>query len=231
MNLKDKVVAITGAYKGLGAALSEAFANKGCRLVLGGRNEEELEKFSAAMKKLTDVVSVIIDVRKKEDNEQFVKATIDKFGRLDILINNAGVWWKRKIDDVTEEDAATMFETNTFGPLWCTKAALEVMKRQDEGCIINIGSVVAVDHKSSHLLYAASKSALLSFTGCLAENLKNSNIRMVCFCPGGMKTNLFRHNPERFDPNFMDTKDVADYLIKFIESDSKDWLVVLRRFE
>lgn len=228
MDLNGRVVAITGAYKGLGAALSEALARKGCRLVLAGRNEKELRVFSDKMRKIAEVVPVAADVRKKEDNERLIREAVNRFGRLDILINNAGVWWKGKIDDITEDELAEMFETNTFGPVWSAKAALDAMEKQKSGCIVNICSVTAVDHRSANPLYAASKGALLSFTGSIAAHLKDTNIRAICFCPGGMKTELFRRNPERFDPNFMDPKDVADYLIRFIESDSKEWLLVLR---
>ncbi len=229
MELRGKVVAITGAYKGLGAALSEAFAEKGCKLVLGGRNKEELVDFCNKMKRIAEVLPVVIDVRNKDECEAFVRKAVDEFGRIDILINNAGVWWIGDIDNVSEEDVATMFETNTFGPLWSTKAALEVMKKQESGCIVNICSTAAVDYKSSHLLYGASKSALLGLTGSLAEDLKDTGIRIIGFCPGGMKTELFRRNPERLRSDFMDPAYVADYLIKFLGSDSKEWLVILRR--
>ncbi len=229
MELRGKVVAITGAYKGLGAALSEAFAEKGCKLVLGGRNKEELLTFCQKIEKTAEAIPIVMDVRNKGDCEQIIKKAVDEFGRIDILINNAGVWWISDIENVSKEDVATMFETNTFGPLWSTRAALEVMKKQESGCIVNICSTAAVDYKSSHLLYGASKSALLGLTGCLAEDLKDTGIRIIGFCPGGMKTELFRHNPERYRDDFMDPSYVAEYLISFIESDSKEWLVILRR--
>jgi len=227
--MESKVVAITGAYSGLGAALARQFAENGCRLVLAGRDAEKLDAFGASLP--AETISVVADVRNREDCENIVKAAIDNFGRLDLVINNAGVWWIGRIDDITVEDVSAMFGTNTFGPLWCTKAALAVMQNQGSGTIVNVCSTAAIDFKSSHLLYGASKHALLGLTGVLAEELKDSPVRIIAFCPGGMKTDLFRKNPERMRDDFMDPEYVASRLIEFIDSGSKEWLFILRRYE
>lgn len=230
MQLKGKVVAITGAYKGLGAALAEAFVKKGCRLVLGGRNKDELEKFSAKMKKLIDVVSVEMDARKKEGCERFINEGVRHFGRVDVLVNNAGVLWKlSSIDDVTEEELLDTFETNTFGPIYCAQAAVRVMKKQGTGFIVNIGSTSAIDFKSSHIAYGSSKSAIIGFTGCLREELKGTGINAICISPGGMKTDLFRHQQERDRSSYMDPKLIADKIIENIENPSDEWHIVVRR--
>lgn len=239
MENNKTVVAITGAYSGLGAALARRFAERGCGLVLAGRDAEKLDAFAASLN--TEAVCVVADIRRKEDCENIVKAAVDNFGKLDAMINNAGVWWIGKIDDISEGDVSVMFETNTFGPLWCTKAALAVMQSQGKQhdvqgtsifpCIVNVCSTAAIDFKSSHLLYCASKHALIGLTGCLAEDMKDSGVRVIAFCPGGMKTDLFRKNPERMRDDFMDPDYAAKRLVEFIESGSKEWLFILRRWE
>ena len=231
MDLSGKVVAITDAYSGLGAALSEELAKKGCKLVLGGRDPKKLEEFSNKIKEITETVSIVTDVKKRKDCGNFIKFGVKSFGRIDILINNAGVLSFGKIENLKEKDLMNNFRTNVFGPIWCAKSALKIMKKQKSGVIINIGSTSALGYKSSHIAYGSSKFALLGFTGNLAEDMKDGPVKVICFCPGGMKTNLFRSQSDRDISDFMDPKFVADYLINQIESDSKEWLIVLKRPE
>ena len=222
-----KVAAITGAYKGLGASLSMALAGKGYKLALVGRDRKELERFAAGIKN-TDVLPVVADVRKKKDCERIVNAAVRRFGRLDLLVNNAGVWKSAKIDDAKEEDIREMFEVNVFGPIYCSQAAVRVMRRQGSGHILNIGSTSAVDNKSSHVAYGSSKAALIGFTGCLGKELEGTGIRVSVFSPGGMKTHLFRSRPERMGDDFMDPDFVAKRIIRHIENPGNKWHVVLR---
>lgn len=226
---QPRVVAITGAYKGLGAALSRAFAAKGYKLVLGGRDKEALEKFANESRDKTEVASIVMDVRKKDDCMGFVNAATEKFGRLDILINNAGIWKAGNIEEVTEEDIKSMFETHVFGPIYCSQAAVRLMKKQGSGHIVNIGSTAAMDYKTSHIAYGSSKAALVGFTGCLRTELEGTGIRVSVFSPGGMKTELFRSKPERMQENFMDPKFVAEKILEYVENPSYEWHIVLRR--
>ncbi|MFH1977969.1 MAG: SDR family oxidoreductase [Candidatus Aenigmatarchaeota archaeon] len=223
-----KVVAITGAYKGLGLALAELFANKGYKLVLGGKDEEQLKK-SAEKLKQTEVVVVKMDVVKRKDCEKFVNTAEEKFGRLDILINNAGVLKNGSIEEVTEDDIKHTFEVNTFGPIYCSQAAIKIMKKQGSGYILNIGSTSAVDYKSSHIAYGSSKAGLIGFTGCLKTELEGTGIRVSIFSPGGIKTDLHRLYPDRDKSKYMDPKFVADKILEHIENPSAEWHVTLRR--
>lgn len=224
-----KVAAITGAYSGLGAALSKALAERGYKLILGGRNKAELEKFVNEIKNLTDVVPVTMDVKNKKDCEHFINAAVEKFGRLDILINNAGIWKMANIDEVGERDIKDMFETNIFGPIYCSQAAVRIMKKQRAGHILNIGSTAAVDYKTSHIAYGSSKAALIGFTGCLKTELEGTGIRVSVFSPGGMKTQLFRSKPARMRDDFMDPSFVAAKILRHIENPDDEWHVILRR--
>ncbi len=224
-----KVAAITGAYSGLGAALSILLAKEGYSLVLGGRNKKKLEAFAAKMKEVTDVLPVVMDVRNQKECKRFVGATIQKFSRLDLLINNAGVWKLASIEEVKKEDIYDMFETNVFGPIYCSQAAIPAMKKQGSGHILNIGSTAAVDYKSSHIAYGSSKVALVGFTGCLHSELEGTGIRVSVFSPGGMKTQLFRSKPERMKDTFMDPAFVAEKILVHIKNPSDEWNVVLKR--
>ena len=224
-----KVAAITGAYSGIGASLSRMLAKKGYRLVLGGRNKEELEKFAKGLRSLTSVETVVMDVRNRKECERFVYKAEEKFGRLDLLVNNAGIWKIAGIEEVTEQDIKDMFETNVFGPMYCSQAAVKIMKRQGTGHILNIGSTTAVDYRSSHTAYGASKAALVGFTGCLKAELEGTGIRVSVISPGGTKTQLFRSFPERMKDDFMEPDFVAGKIIHHIENPVDEWHVVIRR--
>lgn len=229
--MATKVAAITGAYSGLGAALSKTLAKLGYKLILGGRNRTELKKFVSEIKNLTDAISVAIDVRNKKDCEHFINVTVEKFDRLDLLVNNAGIWKMANINEVTEQDIREMFEVNVFGPIYCSQAAIRIMKKQKSGHILNIGSTAAVDYKTSHIAYGSSKAALISFTGCLRTELEGTGIRVSVFSPGGMKTKLFRSKPERMKEDFMDPTFVAEKILQHIENPSDEWHVILRKLK
>ncbi len=227
--MASKVAAITGSYSGLGAALSVALAKEGYSLVLDGRDQKKLEAFASEMEKLTTVLPVVMDVKNKADCERFIDATMKKFSRLDLLINNAGVWKLGSIEEVKKEDIYDMFETNVFGPIYCSQAAIPVLKKQGSGHILNIGSTAAVDYKSSHIAYGSSKAALVGFTGCLRSELEGTGIRVSVFSPGGMKTQLFRLKPERMKDTFMAPAFVAEKILSHIKNPSDEWHVVFRR--
>jgi len=227
--MEPKIAAITGAYSGLGAALSRLLAKKGYKLVLGGRNKAELQRFIDEIKKVTDAVAVTMDVRKKDDCKRFIKAAEESFGRLDLLINNAGIWKLAKVEDAKEEDIKNIFETNVFGPIYCAQAAISVMKKQGKGFILNIGSTAGIDYKSSFVAYGSSKAALISLTGCLRAELEGTGIKVAAVSPGGMKTNLFRSEPEKNLDEYMDPDSVAEKILDYIENPTDEWHLVIRR--
>ncbi len=229
--MTEKVVAITGAYKGLGAELSELLAKKGYKLIIGGRDKKGLKSFSEKIGKLTPVEPIVVDVRNKKQCEEFVQAAVKKFGRLDILINNAGFLGKKiDFENIEENELRETFETNFFGAFFCSQEAVRLMKKQNSGLILNIGSTASVDYTTNNIGYAASKSALIGLTTCLRNDLSETEIQVKVFHPGGMKTDLFRkHQPERKTKDFMDTKYVAEKIFEFMETD--EWSSALRRKE
>src|SRR3989338_7158608 len=226
---QSKVAAITGAYKGLGAALSRVFAAKGYKLIIGGRDKDALGKYADELRVNTEVATALVDVRNKNDCERFVNAAVEKFGRLDLLINNAGIWKLGSIEEEKEEDIRNMFGTNVFGPIYTSQAAVKIMKKQGSGHILNIGSTAAVEYKTSHVAYGASKAAIIGFTGCLRTELQDTGIRVSVFSPGGMKTGLFRQHPKRMESGFMEPDFVAGKIMEHIRSPDDEWHVILKK--
>jgi NADP-dependent 3-hydroxy acid dehydrogenase YdfG len=224
-----KVMVITGAYSGLGAAISRLALVKGYRLVLGGRDEGKLAAFCNELGQPSGVLGVVCDVTQQMDCFNLIDETVKRFGRVDILINNAGMLKSNPIGKVTPDELWDTFETNVFGVIFCTQAALNVMRKHDQGLIINVGSTTITDYKSDHISYGASKSAVLGFTGNLRKELAGTGITACVFSPGGTKTNLFRDMPDKDLRDFMEPDFVAGKLFEYIENPIAEWHHILRR--
>lgn len=224
----EKVAIITGASSGLGAAIADVLAGRGYKLVLTDINAEKLHEKAEELKAKTMVHETITDVRNKKDCERLILETVEKFGRVDVVINNAAIWRMAKIEEMEEEDIKNIFATNTFGPMFIAKAAVEVMKRQNSGHILSIGSTAVVDNKSSYVGYAASKAALITFSGCLRTELLGTGIRVSVISPSGMMTHLFDSKPERIEDHFMDPHFVAERILEHMENPDDDWHRIVR---
>jgi len=227
--MEQKVMVITGAYSGLGAALTKAALKKGYKLALGGKDFAKLEAFCNELGQPGDVVAVACDVTQQMDCFTLIEEAVKMFGRVDVLINNAGVLKNSPINKITPDELWDAFETNVFGVVFCCQAALNVMKKQNSGLILNIGSTTVIDYKPNHVSYGASKSAVVGLTGNLRKELEGTGITACVFSPGGMKTNLFRDTPDKDLSGYMEPSFVAEKIMGYIEAPIKDWHVVLRR--
>ena len=185
MKLEGKVAIITGAGRGIGAAGAEAFAREGAKLVLNyGRSREETEKLAEKLRKLNvEVLTVQGDVSKWDDVQSMVKKTLDKFGKIDILYNNAGVLHRVKPEELTMDMWNECIAINATGTFLCIRAVAEPMKKQKSGRIINTVSVAAW-RGSGAMDYSASKGAVLALTKSVAGWLAPYGIMVNAVCPG-----------------------------------------------
>jgi NADP-dependent 3-hydroxy acid dehydrogenase YdfG len=227
--MAEKVMVITGAYSGLGAAISRLALSKGYKLVLGGRDEEKLSLFCNELGNPSEVLGVVCDVTQQMDCFTLIDEAVKRFGRVDILVNNAGILKNNLIGKVTPDELWDTFETNVFGTIFCSQAALNVMRKQKHGLIVNIGSTTIADYKTDQISYGTSKSAVLGFTGNLRKELEGTGITACVFSPGGTKTNLFRDRPEMDLGAFMEPDSVAEKVLAYIESPITEWHYILRR--
>lgn len=182
-----KIVLITGASSGFGAAMTRAFTAEGARAVPASR-------------------STGCDVTRREDVDKLVAQTVEQYGRLDILINNAGIGLRAPFEHTRIADAEALFDVNFFGAFHCVQAVLPVMQRQRAGHIINIASVagfLGVPHTS---IYSASKAALIAFTDSLRLEVKRDGIAVTCVCPG-------RANDTGFDAHTKTHGPTAKYAV------------------
>lgn len=225
MQLKDKVVVITGGTKGFGRALAELFKQEGANVIICSHR-----KTVGTIAEEMGVLGVKADVRQEDDMTTLAQFTINKFGCIDIWINNAGVWMQGLVEDADMKDVRKMFDINVLGAINGSRVALREMKeKKKSGVIINIISRAGLDARSGISLYASTKWALHGFTRSIREENKGSNISILSVFPGGMKTDIFGENkPANYD-DFMDVNLVAKKVIKNLKSEKPEEELIIKR--
>ncbi|HVG32989.1 MAG TPA: SDR family NAD(P)-dependent oxidoreductase [Pyrinomonadaceae bacterium] len=188
-DLRGKVVIITGGSRGLGLVLAREFASEGARIAICARNVEELGR---ARVDLTEsgarVLAVQCDVRERSQVKEMVDVVRDHYGRVDVLVNNAGVIQVGPIEVMTVEDYEEAMNTHFWGPLYATLAVLPEMRKRRDGRIVNITSIggkISVPHL---VPYSASKFALVGLSEGLRAELQKDGISVTTVCPGLMRT-------------------------------------------
>jgi len=190
MGIENSVVVITGASGGIGAAFAEAIAAAGANVVLCSRNEAALSSECAEIKKGKRACSFsVVDVTKKAQVKSFIDKVIKDHGRLDCLINNAGaIHPKKPIESLSEEEYQACMATNTDGVFYFLQAVVPVMKKQNQGIIINISSGAGKKGYPGLSAYSASKFAVQGLTESVAKELESTPVRCIAICPGGVNT-------------------------------------------
>ena len=188
MSLKDKVVIITGGGQGIGKAYVEGFCKKGAKVVIA---EINLEKAREVEKELTDmggeVLAIKVDVSNEEETKMMAEKTIERFGRIDVLINNAAIYAglsMKPFDTISVEEWDRVFEVNVKGEWLCIKAVVPQMKRQGSGKIINISSGSWFIGAPMLLHYVTSKAAIAGLTRAISRELGEFNINVNTIAPG-----------------------------------------------
>jgi len=189
MKLKDKVAIVTGAYSGIGRAISLLFAREGAKVVITGKDKKKVDAFVEEIKDQgLNSYGLVVDVSDKESIKNLFSDIIEKFNSVDILINNAGIVSHSKLHDTSVEDWENIMMTNLTGVFLCCKYALSYMVKANQGIIINISSVMGISGGHGLSAYSASKGALIPFTKSLAMDYGRYGIRVNCICPGAVNT-------------------------------------------
>jgi NAD(P)-dependent dehydrogenase (short-subunit alcohol dehydrogenase family) len=216
--LSGRIVCITGAGRGLGRALAEAFARDGAMLVLGARTSAEIDELAS---ELGNAIAVQTDVRIADDVDRLVGAAVAEFGRLDVMINNAGLAIYGPVESATPDQVDAMIDTNVKGVIYGSQAAFRVMKEQRSGLIVNISSIAGKLHLPNESVYNASKWAVNGFTGTLRMEAAKFGVKVSCVCPGGIDTPFWKAMdfypfPEGIDPSrdFMSAAEVAESVVE-----------------
>jgi NAD(P)-dependent dehydrogenase (short-subunit alcohol dehydrogenase family) len=191
----NKVVIVTGASSGIGKETALAFARAGARVVIAARREEPLRQLAAAHPGLFPVVA---DVTSDADVARLIDTTIKEFGRIDILINNAGLGLRAAVEKTKPADARQIMEVNFFGALRCIQAVLPVLRQQGAGQIVNISSVLGAIATPRNSIYSASKFALRALSDSLRAEVHQAGIDVITILPGYTDTPFF-DNMVRYD--------------------------------
>jgi NAD(P)-dependent dehydrogenase (short-subunit alcohol dehydrogenase family) len=187
--IKDKVIAITGGGAGLGFATAQALVKLGAKVALLGRRQDVLDKAVAELGS-QNAHGFVCDVTKKADVTKAFSDLHTHFGKLDGLINNAGIARPDPVEKMTEDDVVAQINTNLLGTIFCCQAAIPLLKANGSGLILNLSSAtVRHDNEISHLaVYAATKAAVDRFSKELREELKGDRICVTVFSPGAVFT-------------------------------------------
>ena len=186
MNFTGKVAMITGASVGIGWATALRFAQQGAKLALLDVNVEQLEKVKEKLAPYTDDVLIFnCDVRNEAAVKQAVDATLQAFGKIDILVNNAALWrhWSA-FAETPDEIWKSFWEINVMGVVYCTRAVLPDMLKRQSGSIVNVSSVAGVYGNARMACYSATKAAVIALTQALAKEVAAQGVRVNTLSPG-----------------------------------------------
>lgn len=193
MRVKDKVCVLTGAASGIGRATARLFANEGAILIISDIDEEGLKETYNQLEDAKERISHMkVDVRVPEEVKDMIKFTINKYGRIDILIVNAGVVRVGPVDTFPDEDYDLLIDVNLKGTYYTCKFAIPYFKEQKEGSIITLASVAAHIGQVNHANYCSTKAGVLGFTKALALDMAPYNVRVNSVSPGATDTPMLQ---------------------------------------
>ncbi len=236
--LEGKVAIITGGNSGVGAAAAMKFAAEGAKVVITARRAAQLNEVAAQVQAAGgEALAVVSDISKPEDAKRVVAETLAKFGKIDVLVNNAGVLDNglKAIDSVTDEDMDKVIDINTKGTMYMTREVSVEMAKTGCGSIVNVASVAGV-MGCGGAAYVASKAAIIGLTRHTALRFAGTNVRCNALCPGtivtpmvagmnpaNMDMNIFgqmmKHNDLKVQPCM--PEDVANMLVFFASDESR----------
>ncbi len=197
MRLKGKIAIITGAGRGIGKATALKFAKEGAKLLIGDVNDSDLETVA---KEIADaggeVVTMNVDVTNRQQVREMVEKAVEVFGKLDILVNNAGITADGQLHKLTEEQWDKVIDVNLKGVFNCSQAAINVMREQGNGVILNASSVVGIYGNFGQTNYAATKWGVIGMTKTWAKEQGRKGIRVNAVAPGFILTPMTKKMPE-----------------------------------
>jgi len=189
--LRGRVAIVTGGGSGIGRAIALAFSEQFAEVVVAGRRPDKLEETAAAIRKAGgEALAIPCDVSKAQDAQRVVDQTETAFGRVDVLVNNAGALSVSTVETIAEDEWDRLMATNLKGPFLMSRAVLPAMRRAGGGSIINIGSVLGLVAMKDRAAYCASKGGVTLLTKAMAIDHAKDNIRVNCICPSIVETDL-----------------------------------------
>lgn len=198
MRLKDKVCVITGGAAGIGKATARKFAREGATVVICDRSSAAIgEEVEDAAREGLDIVGYELDVVDRESVNRVIEEVLKRCGRIDVLVNNAGITRDARLQRMTEQQFDEVIDVNLKGVFNCTQGVAPVMVEQGAGVVLNASSVVGLHGNFGQTNYAASKFAVLGMTKTWARELGSKGVRVNAVCPGFVETEMLKTMPEK----------------------------------
>jgi NADP-dependent 3-hydroxy acid dehydrogenase YdfG len=192
--LEGRVALVTGASSGIGAATAALFASAGARVALAARRTDRLSELVERVRHAGgEAIAVQADVADRTSAEHMVAITVERFGRLDVLVNNAGVMMLAPFADGNPDEWRQMMDVNVLGLLYATRAAVPHLRRSGRGDIVNVSSVAGRIAFAGGAVYTATKFAVVGFSETLRKELLRDKIRVTSIEPGAVETELVEH--------------------------------------
>lgn len=188
----EKVAIVTGGSRGIGRAIVEDLARKGIKVIANyNQSEEKAKGIKENLEKENIFIDIFkADVSKRKEAKDMIEYVIKKYGKIDILINNAGINQEKMFQDITDEDWDNVMKVNLYSVFCTTQEVISYMIKQKNGCIINISSIYGINGGSCAVAYSATKAGIDGMTKALAKELGPSNIRVNSIAPGCMNTDM-----------------------------------------
>lgn len=222
MRLKDKIILVTGGSKGIGKGISKVFLDEGAKVIICARNEDEIKITENELKNGAHISSLRADLTNASDITLIKGYISEKYGKLDILVNNASILGiTSKIEDYPENLWKQVIEINLNAQFYITKALIPLLKKSSNGSIINVSSTVGRKGRANWGAYSVSKFGLEALTQILSQELSEFNIRVNSVNPGGTRTDMRASAVPDEDPGTLPTPlDIAPVFVYLASDDS-----------
>lgn len=221
--LEEKNCVITGATGGIGSEIAHVFAKNLCNLFLVGRNEKKLKKMKKELEgKFSVKIDFIVgDLTKNKDLKNIITKARKSFGKIDILINSAGIFIESPIEKTSLDDFENCYSINVKAPFILCKEFTKDMKKNKWGRIVNIASSSAYQGFTNGSAYCSSKHGLLGLSRALFNEFKEKNVRVFCISPGSVKTKMGKKCKNQNYETFINPKEIAEYIFNIIALDKE----------
>ncbi len=223
MNLNGKVAIVTGSTKGIGRAIAEALVREGMSVCISARHADEVEQ---AVSELGDVgeggvTGAVCDVRDYDEVKALVEHTIEEFGGVDVLVNNAGIGIFGRVEETSPEDFRAVLETNLFGVFYCCREVIPQMKKRGGGYIINISSLAGTNAHPQMTAYNASKFGLNGFSEAMMQEVRHDRIKVSYIMPGSVNTYFGDEEPDESKSWQLQPADIARVVLNLLHTDER----------
>ena len=216
-NLENKVAIITGGSKGIGYGIATSLLEQGMKVAITSRSQENAEQAAASLKEIGkgEVIGLAADVRSLESQKDVVKKVLDKWGKLDVMVANAGIGHFASIEELTEEQWNDTIDTNLSGVFFSVKAGLEALKAS-KGYIITISSLAGTNFFAGGSAYNASKFGLTGFSQAVMLDVRNYGIKVTTIMPGSVATYFNDHEPSEKDGWKIQKEDSGEMVVDLL---------------